>query len=151
MKIGFTGSRNGMTLAQGHTLRRLVSGATEFHHGACIGADEDAVEGVTEWTTARIIAHPGASALGGDNDFLSQRAIDMSGEVRTTKTHFARNRNIVDSSDVLIATPNYSTPITTETKGGTAYTVTYARKRGCRNIVILPSGETVDSKDVVQA
>ena len=42
-KVGFTGSRTGTTKEQRQTLRQLVSQCpfAEFHHGDCVGADQD--------------------------------------------------------------------------------------------------------------
>ena len=44
MKVGFTGSRFGMTDAQQQEFLILMGklGAVEFHHGDCIGADDQA-------------------------------------------------------------------------------------------------------------
>ena len=40
MKIGFTGTRDGMSIRQLVVLRtQFAKHATEFHHGDCIGAD----------------------------------------------------------------------------------------------------------------
>jgi hypothetical protein len=56
------------------------------------------------------------------------------------KSHFARNRDIVNECDVLIGTPPYQAIITKETKGGTAYTVNYAAKQGKPALVVYPDG-----------
>lgn len=57
-------------------------------------------------------------------------------------TYFARNRRIVDMSDVLVATP--PTP-TNPGNGGTWYTYEYARKKNKRTILIVPDGTIYDS------
>ena len=51
--------------------------------------------------------------------------------------YHARNRYMVDNSDVLIAIYNG------EPKGGTAYTVNYARKRGKEIIIVNPDTLTI--------
>jgi hypothetical protein len=39
-KIGFTGTKDGMTDPQKSTLRDLLDGGSgEFHHGDCVGAE----------------------------------------------------------------------------------------------------------------
>ncbi len=54
------------------------------------------------------------------------------------KTYFARNRDIVDAADLLIATPfnNFE-----EDRGGTWYTVNYARKRKKPIVIVWPTGK----------
>lgn len=140
MKIGFTGTRFGMTEAQRAAVSRLLfePDATEFHHGACVGSDEQAavlVANTYDWIY--IIAHPGRSASGGTNEHLSQIAIDVSDEVRDTDTHFARNRAIVDETDRLIATPR---DMNSQSKGGTWYTINYAAKHGKPTTIVWPDG-----------
>jgi len=41
MRVGFTAAREGLSLCQKHALASLLraSGATEFHHGCCVGGD----------------------------------------------------------------------------------------------------------------
>jgi hypothetical protein len=145
MKIGFTGTRNQLTEAQSASLERLLTPAEYgpnrpiFHHGACKGADSFAAT-VAFGLNYDVIAHPGKSAHGGDNEWLCPIALEHSTEVRETKTHFARNRDIVDETDMLIACPQYMDPITEGTKGGTAYTIQYARKKGRPVVIVRPNG-----------
>ncbi len=144
MKIGFTGTRHRITPAQQKALMDIMvpkygRERWEFHHGACKGADSFAA--CEAWgLNYDVIAHPGQSAHGGDNKWLCPIALEHSSEVLAAKSHFARNRDIVDAVDLLIACPQYAEPITKETKGGTAYTVNYARKRGKRVWIVLPDG-----------
>lgn len=146
MNYGFTGTRNGMTKPQLAAVCELLlanggNNTWQFHHGACVGADSQAALEAygLNWD---VIAHPGKSAHGGDNQFLCPIALEHSCEVLETKTHFARNRDIVVACDLLIACPPYQTPITKETQGGTAYTVNEARKRGKPVCIVWPDGTT---------
>jgi len=66
-------------------------------------------------------------------------------EIRNPFTHFARNRNIVDSSDLLIATPFNDLD---RKKGGTWYTINYALKKGVDTIIILPNGIEENKKSI---
>ncbi len=59
-------------------------------------------------------------------------------ETLPAKTHFARNRDIVNSTDRLLATPPCR-PL--PDKGGTAYTVNFCRKAGKPVCVIWPDGD----------
>lgn len=138
MKIGFTGTRYGMSAEQKAALvmfliQESAMAHTErhqFHHGDCIGADYEAA-GIAYRNGYRVICHPPVDA--------SHRAyVTINSEYRKPKTHFARNRDIVNETELLIACPQYADPITPETRGGTAYTVNYARKQGKRIIVIRP-------------
>lgn len=143
MKVGFTGTRRGMTEAQRLTVRALLGllGVTEAHHGDCVGADADfaAVCAALE-PRPRIIAHPGESAAGGENHLRANSP--HNDEVLSVKTHFARNRDIVTVCDVLIATPADPVP---QTRGGTWYTIDYAGKKGRRRFIVWPDGNGEES------
>ncbi len=132
MNTGFTGTRLGMTPAQRDTFARLVGELpiTLFRHGDCIGADAVAHDICS--TLIPIIIHPPV-----DNTL---RANKVASCIMAPKTHFARNRDIVDQSEILIAVPQYADPITPTTRGGTAYTVNYARKVGKPVKIIRPDG-----------
>jgi hypothetical protein len=134
MKVGFTGTRFGMTDAQKATVRRLLVelGGTEFHHGDCVGADAEAQEIAGELGVTRVVHPPVDAKLRAFcKDYI---------ECRAPKTHFARNRDIVSETDCLIGTPKVAGPITVMTLGGTAYTVNYARKRNRPVYVVEPDG-----------
>lgn len=137
MKIGFTGTRNGCTPDQFETLVNLLHAAridSHFHHGDCIGADAEAARAAWE-DGYYVVCHPPL-------DDSCQAHTTHNHEWRTNKTHFARNREIVNATEMLIACPQYMEPITKETKGGTAYTVNYARKQGKPVTIIRPDGST---------
>lgn len=142
--IGFTGTRHPLTPMQRAALEKLLipeygRERPELHHGACKGADS--IAACRAWElNYDVIAHPGESAHGGDNEWLCPVALEHSCQVLPTKTHFARNRDIVDATEILFACPNHCEPITKDSKGGTAYTVNYARKKGKRIWIILPDG-----------
>jgi hypothetical protein len=138
--IGFTGTRNGMTAAQFDTLTRLLNAmldgrphkSVQFHHGDCIGADEQAASAA--WgRNAFIVCHP-------PEDEKLRAFSPYIHETRERKSHLASNRDIVNECDVLIGTPPYQAIIAKETKGGTAYTVNYAVKMGKPALVVYPDG-----------
>lgn len=146
MNIGFTGTRNGMTDKQRESFTRLLNlwRAKVFRHGACVGADADAVIAVrATLPDCRIIAHPGQPANGGENEHLSHLAINGSDETLPAKGHFARNRDIVEASDGMIATPWQNEPQPAGTGGGTWYTIQYAQKAG-KPVMILWSDGRVE-------
>jgi hypothetical protein len=144
MKTGFTGTRHELTAAQQRSLESILHPEYgrerwEFHHGACKGADSLAAQ-IAWGLNYDVFAHPGQSASGGDNEWLCPVALEHSSEVLPTNTHFARNRDIVDATELLIACPNHGEPITKDSQGGTAYTINYARKRGKRIWIVRPDG-----------
>jgi hypothetical protein len=51
------------------------------------------------------------------------------------KSFFARNRDIVDETDMLIATP-----ATKKETGGTWYTINYSRKQKKQRVIVYPDG-----------
>jgi hypothetical protein len=140
IKIGFTGTRKGMTAEQRDALADIFScyQEIEFHHGDCVGSDAEAHDLVSAYFKSglRIVIHPGYSTNSPAD--TSMRAFRVGNEVREPKPHFARNRDIVNEIDMLVATPPCK-PL--PTSGGTSYTVGYARQVGRKVIVVYPDGE----------
>lgn len=127
--LGFTGTREGMTPAQMITFASLMNNIdiVEFHHGDCVGADTEASTLMKD--VRRVIHPPTDSRL---------RAFCTGDEIRPTRPYFDRNRDIVDESDVLIATPKESSE---QQKGGTWYTIRYGRRSiNTTVVVIYPDG-----------
>jgi hypothetical protein len=131
VKMGFTGTRNGMTAAQRTAVLMLLRDyePAEVHHGDCVGADAQFADLAKSAIGARVVAHPGP-----DGDLRAHALCD---EEWRPLTHFARNRNIVEQTDVLIATPPAMHELPS---GGTWYTIRYARKVGKLNVVVWPDG-----------
>jgi hypothetical protein len=130
MKIGFTGTQQGMSDRQKRQLAALLTSlkGTEFHHGDCIGADEEA-DGIAAQLGLRIVIHP--------PDNMSKRAFRTRWPNRVEREplpYLERNHHIVDETEVLIAGPKSEQE---ELRSGTWATVRYARKLG-RTIRILP-------------
>lgn len=140
MRLGFTGTRQGMTAAQQQTFNEWLCcelDITEFHHGDCIGADDDAANelhgimtGEDPGPPIKVVVHPPI-------DQTHQANNPHYDEIRSPNTYFARNRDIVDESDLLVACP---VSMTEASHGGTWYTVNYARKRGKPVLIIWPNG-----------
>lgn len=139
MKIGFTGTRAGMTERQGvlllDFLRRVGAGST-FHHGGAIGADFEA------WKLAHVI-------LGLESECYPSNLPSSSAKTTDDKTHtpkppLDRNRDIVNACDVLIATPEGDEV----QRSGTWATVRYARKIDKPRAIIYPDGRVVWEKEV---
>lgn len=137
-KFGFTGTRAGMTREQRSAFGLLMDHhggegfmhqyRPEFHHGDCIGSDFEAhnIAHMFEW---RIVLHPPSNS--------SQRAFCSADEEREPKPYLDRNKDIVNETAVLIATPG---EMEEQLRSGTWSTIRYARKKGKRIIVLYPDG-----------
>ena len=103
MKVGFTGTRNGMSVSQRRQLQAVcyaLRTMREFHHGDAIGADKQAAAFVATARGVEVVPHPA-----GDDPL-------------------ARNRRIVEACDILIAAPETDREVV---RSGTWATVRYAR------------------------
>jgi hypothetical protein len=127
MKVGFTGSRKGMTESQRDQLIAWLDEfwPTEFHHGCCIGSDAEA-HGIATIMSIRTVGHPPT-----ETKYLG--AWESCDERRDPFPYLVRNRHIVNETELLIATPcdPRGTP-----HSGTWYTVEFAESVG-RKVIIL--------------
>lgn len=136
MKIGVTGTRSGMNKRQKKEFTELLSDLLidcmannengEFHHGDCVGVDVEAAK-IAKKLGYIVVCHPPVK------DEL--RAYHNSDEIREPKSYFARNRNIVDETDVLIVVPYQDSH---QSHGGTWYTHDYAVKKDKPRHIIFP-------------
>jgi len=142
MRIGFTGTRYGMTMEQSDSLFRWLDGpladSDVFHHGCASGADEEVVLCLKGQSAVTIVAHP--STLSG---WFSLAAKDVSDAVWPTKEPLDRNRDIVDNCDVLLACPDGPERV----RSGTWATVRHARRCGKRVVIFWPDGTTTEEND----
>lgn len=136
MHIGITGTRYGMTAEQ---KTRLIQAVEKFkpefiHHGDCVGADSDAHD-IAVKRGIDIHIHPPIEGKlrKFNNDYKS---------IEECKNYFARNRDIVNSSDVTLGFPKQNTR---QHKGGTWYTIKYAEKQGKKLYIIYPDGRVESS------
>lgn len=133
MVIGFTGTQYGMSHEQYNVLLSLIKGLrpTEVHHGMCIGADHQFHEMIRDWDfTCVINGHPPIKKNKYSPDKVNFKYPE--------KDYLDRNKDIVNASSVLFATPNTEKMVQ---RSGTWSTVRYAQKLGRRIFVILPSGK----------
>lgn len=140
MKVGFTGTRDGLFPDQRSQLWSWIvrNPITEFHHGCCIGADFEAAEIVgraKDVGTVAFHAHP--STLAG---LTSDKAVRRSNVVHPTKAPLERNHDIVDACEVLLACPKGPE----ERRSGTWATVRYAQKVKRHVIIFWPNGEVTE-------
>ena len=135
-KIGFTGTRHGMTEKQKESTQKFIISEkfSEIHHGDCIGSDKEMHEIITNYRekekkNIKIVGHPPKY-----NKYRANCKCDI---FLAKNDYLTRNHDIVDSTDILIATP--------ETKerlhSGTWSTVRYARKKGKKIYIIHQNGK----------
>lgn len=145
MHIGFTGTQKGMTDFQKKEVAMILLFHKPFfivkddkpssitfenyqaHHGDCIGADAEFEQLAKEYgfTTC---AHPAS-------DTGNKRAYCKSDIVLPAKPALKRNKDIVDTADVMIATPGQKGEVL---RSGTWATIRYARKCGTPIHIIYP-------------
>ena len=137
MKVGFTGSRRGMTERQTLALAHLVQSSvwSEFHHGGCIGADAQAHALVLTWKKKREVLLP---AIHNHPALLPMKVIGECPEadsVYPPLEPLTRNRVIVDAVCLLVACPR---GLAEEQRSGTWSTVRYARAQDVPVLILDP-------------
>jgi len=131
-RIGFTGTRKGMTKAQMKSLLKVLEKLKfrEVHHGDCIGADKQFHNLIRLFfPKARIVIHP--------PNIPTYRAFCKGDIILPEKYYLDRNEDIVKSSDIIIACPKEFKEVK---RSGTWSTVRCARRLGKLVFVIFPDG-----------
>lgn len=129
--LAFTGTRHGMTACQRRVFEWLFieQQPSRFHHGDCIGADVEAHDVAMMYNVA-VILHPPQDE--------SKRAYCLNAlEDREPLPYLDRNHQIVDESELLIATPQTFNEVL---RSGTWSTIRYAEKTSTPFIIIYPNG-----------
>lgn len=148
MKLGITGSRNGLSDDQLRVLNALVHRSafaegtyheiTEVHYGDCVGADQQAAEAFIEvGLGATLHCHPATMNPEWDAKWRANTAAKNPGEgivMYPAKDPLARNDDIVAACDVLWAFPS-----SMDGKGGTWYTIRKAIDQGTFVRIIGPT------------
>lgn len=128
MRVGITGTREGMSQAQKErfVLRLYELQPTQFHHGDCLGADAEGHDIVREFfPNVEIHVHPPIS------DYM--RAFRRGDIIYEPDHYIPRDRRIVDMTEFMFGAPLTDTEIV---RSGTWTTIRYAKKVG-RNYEVL--------------
>jgi hypothetical protein len=139
MRIGFTGTSEGLTLEQESAvdarlwLFRESDKAKEFHHGLCIGADKQA-HNIAFEMDYNIIGHPPSNTYK-----MASIPKEQFTEIRQPKDFMARNLDIVLETDVLLVCPK---EFTEQLRSGTWATYRRAKWNKKSRIIIFPDGTT---------
>ena len=131
MKLGFTGTRKGLSLYQVNQLKLLLAELkpTRCIHGDCVGADAMFHDLVRECCpTADILIWP--------SDLETQRAFKKGDIVQLPAPPLTRNHMIVIDSDHMIACPGGTVEVL---RSGTWSTIRDAKKWKKKLSIIYPS------------
>ena len=126
MILGFTGTRNTPTELQSKWLLNYLidSGATELHHGGCVGSDWLAHKHAVS-LSIRVVVHPGpAGKWRAEECLVPSRLVT----VLPAKDYIPRDYDIVDACERLLATPKELPGNEPGRGSGTWATVRYARR-----------------------
>lgn len=137
ISVGFSGTREGMTIAQNETVERILHEIhpAEVHHGCCVGADYHFVTSANAMLgRPRIYGHP--SDL---RDMTSEPALRLCDELSQPRPPLDRNLDIVAACDILLAAP---LGMIEERRSGTWAAVRAARRVGKAITIIFPDGTT---------
>ena len=136
--VGFTGTQQGMTKNQKKVFRKIIqkfldeNKIEKFRHGDCLGADEDAHRVIKEISLGiNIYIHP--PIISTKRAFCKDYFY-----IHEKKQYLDRNHDIVNNSDILIATPKEHEQ---QLRSGTWATIRYAKKIGKPTVIILTRGE----------
>ena len=131
-RVGFTGTREGMTDAQRVKVNRLLRELAPIwaHHGDCVGAD-DQFHDLAKLAGAKIMIHPPEKP--------DLRAFRLGDDIAPEKPYASRNADIVNATAYLIACPKESS---VQYRGGTWHTVHYAERRALPVVIVWPDGST---------
>jgi hypothetical protein len=133
--VGFTGTREGMTIDQKETLIYLLKAnkknnhRNEFHFGLCLGADEEAAL-IAERLGYVTVAHP-SDRPQWTSDFVPDEY------AQAPKPPLERNPDIVRASEILFAAPSGFVEVR---RSGTWATIREARRTNTPLYIIWPDG-----------
>lgn len=134
VSVSFTGTRKEMSPPQEALIMNILKSEdfTEHHHGDCEGADKQfhnlVVNKFKKTHTNLIFIHP--------PDNPKYRAFCKEGTILPEKPYLERNKDIVDSSSLLITTPHKDDEINKQ-RSGTWSTIRYAKKQKKDIIIII--------------
>lgn len=129
LRMGFTGSRGGMTPEQKAGVNEVLMRAAWLHHGDCLGADSEAHD-MALGLGAKVCVHPPLDS--------GLRAYRSGNDCRPPQRYLVRNRDIVRETQELVAAP--SGPEKDNPRSGTWATIRYARAMRRMVTIVWPDG-----------
>lgn len=148
MKIGLTGSRNGLTKSQRRVALQLLKSignrtVAEVHHGDCVGADTELAMMFLERELGTLHAHPATMNAEWDERWRARTKEKFPNAdivEYPAKAPNARNADIVDACTVLWAFPS-----SMDGKGGTWNTINMAIEAGRPFRIIAPDADDTNT------
>jgi len=133
MKLGMSGTQRGLSETRKKQVENFISenDIEEAHHGDCIGADYDFHQICVE-SGIKTVIHP--------PNITVKRAYCKGDIILEPKPFLTRNKDIVNSTDFLIALPATENELL---RSGTWATIRAARKLGKSLLIILPNGKHI--------
>ncbi len=133
MIIGFTGTRKGITIQQFQAISFIFddSAPFEFHHGDCIGADQQAGDLAKLHGCNWLVIHPPTQS--------KYRAYCAGDVMLPEKPYIVRDHDIVDACQMMLATPK---GFKEELRSGTWATIRYSKKIERNITIVFPDGST---------
>jgi len=139
MKLGVTGSRNGLTIRQRQEVMRRLGELgpvlKELHHGCCVGADF-LIHQLAQWLDLPMVLHPPT-----DTRLVAPLLLREGSKIehRDPLPYLERNRAIVDETTHLLVLPEGPEV----QRSGTWSTYRYAKSKNKPVSVLSPDGEWI--------
>ena len=136
MIIGFTGTRKGMKESSKEVIKEFIVNGnhTEFHHGDCTGSDEQFHVLVDELNIKGAVIHIHPPSTHGYKAYCVRKANKTKVVLHEPKSYYSRNKDIVNSSDLIIATP---VSLNIKQLSGTWWTIYYALEKNKPIMILL--------------
>ena len=141
MKLGITGTRNGLTDIQHRHVVNIARNYKfiEVHHGDCMGVDDQVTRIIKRFQPdCNIVTHPPTNS--------KYRAYTPCNQLHSPRPYLIRNEDIVEESDILIAFPKEHSEVI---RSGTWATIRHARAKGIPVIVVYPNAKVLDIKELI--
>lgn len=140
MIVGFTGTRQGMTLRQKARITWLLQvwqyDITAAHHGDCLGSDEDFHRMCVVYAIDIVIHPPTNEKYRAHCERIDDAGVMV--RVLPAKPYIPRNHDIVNACGLLLATPRDSKRPASLRGEGTWSTISYAERSDTPVDIIKP-------------